>query len=222
MIMENTGPHSPGTLPMQGPTASASLPRQLDRQVETLLARGYPIRPYMADLREKMTGLALPSIDIQAGTLPFVVVVKSTLVPADVMMSRVDRDGRTGVTKLFPHEPPDFSAIDSVALPDSDVYLLLDIDRGKANINLPPDGALAQITAAGRSPLTIDEGIAIVTHYPDFLMKNNCFSLAGSRCPGDRRVPAIWISRSRQPNLGWCWAGNPHTWLGTASCARRL
>ncbi|MGQ0669203.1 MAG: DUF5701 family protein [Actinomycetota bacterium] len=20
------------------------------------------------------------------------------------------------------------------------------------------------------------------------------------------------------PRLGWCWAGNPHTWLGSASC----
>lgn len=102
------------------------------------------------------------------------------------------------------------------------MYLLVGIDRGKATINIPPDEALDQVTAAGRSPLTIDEGIAIVTHYPDFLVKNNCFSLAGSRHPGDRRVPAIWINKSKQPNLGWCWAGNPHTWLGTASCARRV
>jgi Family of unknown function (DUF5701) len=49
--------------------------------------------------------------------------------------------------------------------------------------------------------------------------KNGGFSLAGSRC-GDRRVTALWISQNR-PKLGWCWAGNPHTWLGTASCADR-
>ena len=33
-------------------------------------------------------------------------------------------------------------------------------------------------------------------------------------------VPAIWIS-NRAPKLGWCWAGNPHTWLGSASCSDR-
>ena len=69
-------------------------------------------------------------------------------------------------------------------------------------------------------PLTIDEGIAILTHHPDFLQKNNCFSLLASRC-GDQRVPAMWISGGA-PRLGWCWAGNPHTWLGSASCRSRI
>jgi hypothetical protein len=34
-------------------------------------------------------------------------------------------------------------------------------------------------------------------------------------------VTAIWISKGA-PKLGWCWAGNPHTWLGSASCAKRI
>ena len=41
--------------------------------------------------------------------------------------------------------------------------------------------------------------------------------MAGSR-RGDQRVPAFWVSEGR-PKLGWCWDRNPHTWLGTASCA---
>jgi hypothetical protein len=48
----------------------------------------------------------------------------------------------------------------------------------------------------------------------------NAFSLLGSR-RGDRRVPALWLSGGR-PRLGWCWAGAPHFWLGSASCAERL
>lgn len=51
----------------------------------------------------------------------------------------------------------------------------------------------------------------------EFLMKNNCFSLLASRHPGDKRVPAIWINAQKQPNLGWCRVGNPHTWHGSAS-----
>jgi len=42
----------------------------------------------------------------------------------------------------------------------------------------------------------------------------------------DARTPAIWISGGTgrdgrenrdAPKVGWCWAGNRHTWLGFAS-----
>jgi len=82
-----------------------------------------------------------------------------------------------------------------------------------------PDAALVTVTDAGRSPLTTDEGVALITHYPHALEKNHCFQLLGSRC-GDRRVPGLWIS-DRRPKLGFCWAGNLHTWLGAACCAQR-
>jgi len=46
----------------------------------------------------------------------------------------------------------------------------------------------------------------------------------------DARTPAIWISNGtgrdgrdnrNAPKVGWCWAGNRHTWLGFASAAAR-
>ncbi|RYX99980.1 hypothetical protein EON78_02185, partial [bacterium] len=104
--------------------------------------------------------------------------------------------------------------------PETMIYLLLDIDTGKDLLNVTPNDALKIITKQGRSALTIWEGIALVTQYPEILRTNNCFSLLGSRC-GDRRVTALWISE-RKPKLGWCWAGNPHTWLGSASCKSRF
>jgi hypothetical protein len=82
-----------------------------------------------------------------------------------------------------------------------------------------PADAMPVIRSRGRTPLTIDEGIAVVTHAPHLLEKNKCFMLSGSR-RNDRRVPALWISE-RAPKLGWCWDGNPHTWLGVASAAGR-
>ena len=39
--------------------------------------------------------------------------------------------------------------------------------------------------------------------------------------PYARRVPTFWVSKGA-PRLGWCWAGNPHSWLGAASAAGRL
>lgn len=87
-------------------------------------------------------------------------------------------------------------------------------------LNVTPDDALQSIHAGRRSPLTIDEGIALITQHPEAVARNRGFSLLGSRC-GDRRVTALWMSKGR-PKLGWCWAGNPHTWLGSASCGSRL
>ncbi|CAM5297405.1 putative protein OS=Streptomyces tendae OX=1932 GN=GUR47_27180 PE=4 SV=1 [Streptomyces tendae] len=78
---------------------------------------------------------------------------------------------------------------------------------------------MATVAGRGRTPLTIEEGVAVLTQVPEVLVKNKCFSLGGSRC-GDRRVPALWISK-RAPKLGWCWEGNPHTWLGMASAGAR-
>jgi hypothetical protein len=60
----------------------------------------------------------------------------------------------------------------------------------------------------------------LITHFPDILQKNNGFSLLDSRC-GDRRVTALWISGGKL-KLDWCWAGNPHTWLDSASCEYRI
>lgn len=207
-----------------------NLNQEFDRQVATLLNKKYAklaglteetFRKELQALKEKLPQSITTPIDLDKGTLPFVIVVKSTLVPTNQAMSLVEKDGRSGITKLFPHEPTDFATISEVAIPPSNIYLLIDIDRGKENINLPPNEALQHIKQAGRSPLTIDEGIAIVTHYPEYLIKNNCFSLLASRHAGDQRVPAIWINAQKQPNLGWCWDGNPHTWLGSASCKRR-
>jgi hypothetical protein len=207
------------------------LTQELDKQVQNLIQKGYhtvagltekDFSKHFEPLRKQVEKLDLPECDFEKGYLPFVVVVQSNLVPTDTAMSLVEKDGKTGVTKLFPHQPSDFSTISAVTIPTSKIYLLIDIDRGKENINQPPSEAMKKIEASGQSPLTIDEGVAIVTQYPEFLIKNNCFSLLASRHDGDQRVPAIWINGSKNPNLGWCWNGNPHTWLGSASCKERI
>lgn len=123
---------------------------------------------------------------------------------------------------MFPLGPDDFNVIEKVAIPVGEAYLLINVDRGKENRNIAPHHALKIIKRQNRPPLTIDEGVTIVTQYPEFLIKNNCFSLLASRHLEDKRVPAIWINSQKQPNLGWCWDGNPHTWLGSASCSLRI
>lgn len=139
--------------------------------------------------------------------------------PADAA-ARIERQGRPVVLgHLAFEELETFVPIEGVELPAGPEYRVLDIDLGAGSRNVRPEDALRDILAAGRSPLTLDEGIALMLERPEVIAPNWGFSMAGAR-RGDQRVPAFWVSQGR-PKLGWCWDRNPHTWLGTASCAGR-
>jgi hypothetical protein len=135
-------------------------------------------------------------------------------------MPLVELGGKRGFSEMEPSDLDRFRPIDGITIPAGAAYLAVDLDTGPGTLDITPDDALQLLTRQHRSPLTLAEGVAHVTHYPELLKTQNCFSLLGSRC-GDRRVTAMWISGGR-PRLGWCWAGNPHTWLGSASCGSRV
>lgn len=211
--------------------SQTQLHQEFDRQVVNLLQKGYPkitrltkheFLNHIAPLKEKLNKPSLLEVDIEKGYLPFVIVIRDELLASEKAMALTEKNGMNGVTILRPHTSQNFKTIDEIAIPRSRAYLLLDIDRGKKNINLPPNEAMELIKKAKRSPLSIDEGVAIITHFPEFLIMNNCFSLLASRTGKDKRVPAIWINAKKEPNLGWCWDGNPHTWLGSASAVCRI
>ena len=210
------------------PDAVSAASVEFDRQMATLLDRGYPRAAGMSDAAfgaaiEPLRGAAAvldPVADPDAGRFGFVIVVSSALVPASTSITLVQRRGRAGfLSMLTPEELATFAPIEQVTLPAGEAYLMTAADNGRDSLNTTPDDGLAAILARDRSPLTIEEGIALVTHFPEAVATNGGLSLAGSRC-GDRRVCALWISKGA-PKLGWCWAGNPHTWLGIASCAGR-
>jgi len=154
------------------------------------------------------------------GRIPSVLVPSREALSAGDAIRRVEREGKRALSMLDDEELARFVPIEGVELPAGPAYRLLDVDTGHEYRNVTPEDALVAIRAAGRSPLTIEEGIAVVTHHPETIARNDGWSLLASRC-GDRRVGALWISKGA-PKLGWCWAGNPHTWLGSASCAARV
>jgi hypothetical protein len=184
-----------------------------DQQVATLLERG--IVDDEAGLRAALER-ARPTAPVERSVLT----ISRDVVPVAVAAARIERRGRPIVLgQITSEELATFVPIDAVRLPDAPAYLAIDVDLGADSRNVRPEEALEHILDAGRSPLTLDEGIALVLQQPEVIARNWGFSMAGSR-RGDQRVPAFWISESR-PKLGWCWDRNPHTWLGTASCARR-
>jgi hypothetical protein len=184
-----------------------------DDQITALVRRG---------VVEDETGFRsmLESVRPATPALRSVLTPSRDVVPVATAASRVERQGRPVVFgQMAPEELDAFVPIDAVKLPDAPAYLAIDVDLGADSRNVRPEDALREILAAGRSPLTLDEGIALVLQQPEVIARNWGFSMAGSR-RGDQRVPAFWISQGR-PKLGWCWDRNPHTWLGTASCSRR-
>src|SRR5215207_7976436 len=117
----------------------------------------------LESLRAKALGdfiLVVPADPAQA--------IAQTTLAGKAKPGRLDRNYKPG-------EPKNFVPV--VEVPDAKAYLVLDIDRGEEFCNVRPEDAVATITAQGRTPLTIDEGIALITHRPAILEKNKCFML---------------------------------------------
>ena len=199
---------------------------EFDRQVATLVEKGYPAmagvseEAFAVQLEPLRAVLPRPAGGPEDDRIPFLVVVTGDLLVREPAFAQVSLRGKAGFTTMEPADLARFGPLPDLALPSPSAYVVTDVDTGPDSLNVPPDDAMPKILAGGRSPLTLDEGLALVTHHPDLLLTGNRFSMLGSRC-GDRRVTAIWVSKNR-PRLGWCWAGAPHTWLGSASCGGRM
>jgi hypothetical protein len=162
-------------------------------------------------------------------------VVHPGLAPASGLVPLLRLNGKPGFMVTDMSDVDDFTPIPSVKLPDAPLYVIRDLDRGDAMANWSPDEALPAIADAGRTPLTLTEGLHWLLQRPDALARGRCFMTIGSRRhkPGgslDARTPAVWISNGtgrdgpanrNAPKVGWCWAGNRHTWLGFASTSGR-
>lgn len=203
------------------------LKTEFDRQVDNLVQKNYPqiigctedeFRKQLEPLKEQLN-----KIKIIENHLPFIIVIKKELIPLDKAMGQIKINGEHGIVNTFPNAVNEFKVIPDIAIPDTKSYMITNVDTGRETLNIRPEDALTIIKNKGRSPLTTNEGVALVTQYPEILIdkkKYNCFSMLASR-RGDQKVPALWISY-KKPRLGWCWDRNPHTWLGSASCGERL
>ena len=189
-------------------TGTADASAELARQLGVLTDLGLPAPPteVLRDLVAAADGRA------------FVVVVPG-LAPADQLVSLTAMDEEHGFTTMEPEDLARFCPTVDVEIPDS-AYLLVDPDTGREWLDVPPAQVLPSLLASGRTPLTLDEGLALLLQDGRLLRSATCFSMLASRC-GDKRVPALWVSKAR-PRLGWCWEGAPHTWLGSASAAARV
>ncbi|MFE7614463.1 DUF5701 family protein [Streptomyces sp. NPDC057496] len=211
------------------PTALPALPA-LNAQAERLIELGvHEIAGLSADdLRAFAEVATVPA----GGAL---LSVHPDRAPASALAPMLRRDGKPGFVVTDMSDVDLFTPLDTVALSDAPLYLLTGVDRGDEMADWSPNEALPAIAAKDRTPLLLTEGIHWVLQQPAVLERNHCFMTIGSRLRKangalDARTPAIWISNGtgrdgsehrNAPKIGWCWAGNRHTWLGFASATDR-
>lgn len=209
------------------PAAPSTLPG-LPQQAERLIALGI----------HELGGLSateLRSWAVRPAPADALLVLQPDRAPPSALVPLLVHGGQPGFLVVDLPDVDDFSPIEEVVVPAEPVYVVHGVDRGDHLANWSPDEALPAIAAAGRTPLTVGEGIHWLLQQPDALARGHCFMTIGSRLRKaggsvDARTPALWISngtgrdgaaRRNAPKLGWCWAGNRHTWLGFASAAGR-
>lgn len=200
----------------------------LDQQAERLIELGvHEVAGLSARDLRRAVNIGSP----QGGLL----VIHPSRAPASRLAPLLERGGKHGFVVVDMPDVDKFTPIETVTLPESPVYSVEDIDRGDQLANWSPDEALPAITAAGRTPVTLGEGIQWLLQQPLALERNHCFMTIASRLRKangvlDARTPALWISNGTgrdgvanrdAPKVGWCWAGNRHTWLSFASVAGR-
>lgn len=201
-----------------------SLSDQVDRLIDAGVAAAVGVSP------TTLVGYAAALPD-EPGTI---LAVHPTLAPARTLAPLLRHHDRPGFVVDDLTDLEQFAPIAGLTVPDQPLYLLHDLDRGDDLRNWSPDEALPALTDRGRTPLTVTEGISWLLQEPKVLERNHCFMTVGSRRLADAgldaRTPAIWISggtgrdgasRRGAPKIGWCWAGNRHTWLGFASARQR-
>jgi len=211
-------------------TTAQGMRTLLGQQAEALVRLGLPALMGMSDqefaTRIDLLGSLLDTdleVDI-TGNVPLCIAFRPGSVDLDQMMSRIEAKSAKGVVDMNPLSPDAFETIDQVRIPRGELYLLIDVNTGRDALNVSPEAALAAMRRHGRTPLTLEEGVALTAQYPELLTdkaKYNCIQMPGSRKRGDQRVPSIWFSRG-EPRLGWCWDRNTHTWFGSASAGFRL
>ena len=185
---------------------------------------------------DRMAGLPADRLRNLPDSSDALLVVHPDLTPPSRLAPLLGVNDKPGFVVTDMVDVDEFAPIPSVKLPDAPLYLLRDLDRGDAMANWSPDEALPAIIEAGRTPLTLSEGVHWLLQRPDVLARGRCFMTIGSRrrkAAGslDARTPAVWISTGTgrdgpanrdAPKVGWCWAGNRHTWLGFASASGRF
>jgi hypothetical protein len=114
---------------------------------------------------------------IEESHVPILVVVPNAIVPLSYQLQSI-RESMNDIQLEHIIKPEWFENAEGVSTPDKP-YLLLDVETGYAMKNITPKKCLKIFTDQERFPLTVDEGIALISHFPEVL-ESHWIDLPGS------------------------------------------
>jgi len=201
--------------------------KEFERQVETITGKEYTeasgmkpdeYRKIFEPLKERIREIASREKEKKEGHIPFVIVIKNDLIAPEKAMPLIELEDKKGYTTMSVDEIKGFKPIEGVKIPNGKAYLAIDIETGKTTLGKTPDEAIKKIKSEDRSPLTLEEGVALITHHPEIL-KDHYVWAPGSR-HGVDGVAVLWLNEGK-PKLNWNWANNSNAKWGSASCGSR-
>src|SRR6476469_5157632 len=184
------------------PTVAAALPT-LPEQAERLIELDV----------HRTAGLPAERLRTVPDDADSLLVVHPDLAPASALVPLLRLNGKPGFVVTDMADVDEFTAIAAVRLPGAPVYVVRDPDRGDATANGSPDEALAAITDAGRTPLTLTEGLHWLLQRPDVLARGRCFMTIASRAAS----PTGRSTRGRLP----CGSATAPAGMGRPTATRR-
>ena len=178
--------------------------------------------------------------DFRENRIPLLIVVPHNIVPLsyqlDSLRKIIDEKHLEYIIK-----PEWFENVKGVSTPDKP-YLLLDVETGYAMKNITPKKCVETFNSEGKFALTIDEGLSLITHFPEVLASHwidlpgsvLIHKLAGQDAmrrgmqtalpPGfglETFVPAFYYKYYNSLRLYYVSQSLETPYSGSASCARR-
>ncbi|MFP3867835.1 MAG: DUF5701 family protein [Desulfobacteraceae bacterium] len=190
---------------------------------------------------EPLLGNIEGGTELTGNRLPILIVVPHNIVSLSYQLKSV-RESLNDTQMEYIIKPEWFKNAKEVMTPDQP-YLLGDVETGYAMINTAPKRCVEALHQQGRFPLTIDEGLALITHFPEVL-ESHWIDLPGSelihKCAGQDAqqrgmlgalppafaqatfVPALYYKYYNSLRLYYVYEMNETPYSGSASGARRL
>ncbi len=103
------------------------------------------------------------------------------------------------------------------------VSILLDVEDGAKMVAKSPKDALKKFVKENRFALTINESIALLTHYPALLKKHYVISAGSFYSKENETLPLLWLlDEHGNPELHYAWFHIAHGSYGTPSYKTRI
>ena len=109
--------------------------------------------------------------------IPLLIVVPHTIVPLSYQLEKI-RESINDTPLEHIIKPEWFENAKGVSTPDNP-YLLVDVEAGHAMKNTTPKQCVKTFNDEGRFALTVDEGISLISHFPEVL-ESHWIDLPGS------------------------------------------